>query len=156
MTTIPLVYVAGPYRSETAWGREKNIHAAKLWGVALAKAGAYPVIPHANTAHFDGEAGDDFWLSGTLALLRRCDGIILIDGWFRSTGARGEMLLARELKMPILDCDGWAGRGGSNVANDLGAFVSELISKPSPVCLCSTHAAANGHAESCAFAIPRI
>lgn len=123
---IPLIYVAGPYRADTAWGREKNIHAAKTWGVALAKAGAYPVIPHANTAHFDGEAGDDFWIGGTLELLRRCDGVILIDGWFRSTGARGEMLEARARQMPILDCDGWSSRGGSNVANELSAFVSRV------------------------------
>lgn len=125
-TPIPLVYVAGPYRANTAWGRESNIHAAKVWGVALAKAGAYPVTPHANTAHFDGKAPDEFWIGGTLALLRRCDGVVLIDGWSRSTGARGEMLAAREWNIPILDCDGWASRGGANVANELGAFVSSL------------------------------
>lgn len=122
----PLVYVAGPYRADTAWGRERNIYAAKTWGVALAKAGAYPVIPHANTAHFDGEAPDEFWLNGTLALLRRCDGVVLIDGWFRSTGARDEMLAAREWNIPILDCDGWYSRGGDAKNNELAAFVMGL------------------------------
>lgn len=124
---IPLVYVAGPYRADTPWGIEQNVHNARTWGVALAHAGAYPVIPHSNTAHFDGHASDEFWLEGTLALLRKCAGVILIDGWFRSAGARGEMLEARRLGMPILDCDGWSSRGGAAVGNDLRAFVGGLI-----------------------------
>ena len=66
MTNPLLIYVAGPYRAPTAWQREQNIHRAREVGVMLARAGAYPVIPHANTAHLDGEADDALWLFPTV------------------------------------------------------------------------------------------
>lgn len=121
-----LIYVAGPYRAPTAWQREQNIHRARTWGVALAKAGAYPVIPHANTAHFDGEAEDTLWLAGTLELMRRCDGVLLIDGWDRSSGARAEREEAYRLGLPVLGDDGWSSRGGANVANDLREWFARI------------------------------
>jgi hypothetical protein len=100
---IPLVYVAGPYRSPTAWGIEQNIVRARAWGAELAKAGAYPVIPHSNTSHFDGLAADDFWLAGTLELLRRCDGAVFIPGWTASSGSKAEHAAAHELGIDVLE-----------------------------------------------------
>ena len=123
-----LIYVAGPYRAPTAWQREQNIHRARVWGMALAKAGAYPVIPHANTAHFDGEAEDTLWLAGTLRLMHRCDGVLMIDGWSQSTGARAEREDADRYALHVLDADGWSSRGGANVGNDLREWL-RLIAK---------------------------
>jgi hypothetical protein len=109
--SFPLIYVAGPYRAPTAWQRERNIHRAREWGVALARAGAYPVIPHSNTAHFDGEADDALWLAGTLELMRRCDGVLLIEGWERSSGARAEADEAARLGIPVVVVEGWLSPG---------------------------------------------
>jgi len=84
---LKLVYVAGPYRASTAWGVECNIVAARKLGAKVAQAGAYPVIPHSNTAHFDGLGTDELWLGGTLELMRRCDAVIFMPDWQRSRGA---------------------------------------------------------------------
>lgn len=106
MTTPLLIYVAGPYRAPTAWRREEYIHRARVWGVHLARCGAYPVIPHSNTAHFDGEANDVLFLKGTLALMRRCDAVLMIDGWRQSIGATEERAEAMRLGMPVRDVAG--------------------------------------------------
>jgi hypothetical protein len=120
MSQAPLlIYVAGPYRAPTTWEIHKNIHNARLWGVVLAKQGAYPVIPHSNTAHMDGAASDDLWLPGTLELLRRCDGAIFIEGWRDSKGSKIEREECRKMGKPVLEVDGWNGRGGANIANDV-------------------------------------
>jgi len=103
---IPLlIYVAGPYRAPTVWGIDQNIHDARRFGVELAKRRAFPVIPHANTAHFDGLAPDDFWLEGTLALMRKCDGVLLMPTWRASSGARAEAREALNLAMAVVDME---------------------------------------------------
>jgi hypothetical protein len=98
---MKIVYIAGKFRGPTGWVVAENIRAAERVGIEVARLGFMPLIPHANTAHFDGEMNDDFWLQGTLELLRRCDLIVMVPGWENSTGARGELALAGELKMPI-------------------------------------------------------
>jgi hypothetical protein len=106
---VKLVYVAGPYRAPTGWGIECNIVAARKLGAAVAQLGAFPVVPHANTAHYDGLAGDAFWLEGTLELLRRCDAVVLVDGWRDSSGTRGEVAEAERLgKMVFSSIDALA------------------------------------------------
>jgi len=95
-----LVYVAGPYRAKTAWEIECNIHRARSVGVEVARLGMMPVIPHANTAHFD-VAPDEFWLEGTLELMRRCDALITVVGWGGSSGARTEIVSMVELGRPV-------------------------------------------------------
>jgi len=102
---MKLIYVAGKYRANNAWEIDCNIHAARQFGVLVARQGAYPVIPHSNTSHFDGVAPDSFWLEGTLELLSRCDGAVFIGRWRESVGSIGEWRLAEQLDMPVLDCE---------------------------------------------------
>jgi hypothetical protein len=82
---------------------ERNVHRAREVGVMLARLGAYPVIPHSNTAHFDGEAPDELWLAGTLELMRRCDGVVLVGAWTKSSGALAERAEAERLGLPVCD-----------------------------------------------------
>ena len=103
---IPLVYIAGPYRSESAWGIEQNIQVARRAGAEVACLGAYPVIPHANTSHFEGLLpdhlpDDEFWLKATLALMMKCDAVKTIDGWEKSFGACQECKVAKEMSIPV-------------------------------------------------------
>lgn len=100
---MKLVYVAGPYRGSTGWGIDCNIQAARRIGAEVARVGGMPVVPHANTAHYDGIQDDAFWLAGTLEILRRCDAVVLCDGWRRSSGTRGEFDEAKRLGMPIYE-----------------------------------------------------
>jgi hypothetical protein len=100
---MKLVYVAGPYRAPSAWEIEQNIQRARKLGAEVAKAGAYPVIPHSNTSHFDGLASDELWLGGTLELMRRCDAVIFAPDWGTSRGSRMERDEASRLSLPFFD-----------------------------------------------------
>jgi hypothetical protein len=100
---MKIVYVAGPFRAPTAWQIAENIRHAERYGLEVATRGAMPLIPHANTAHFHGIGADQFWLDGTMALLRRCDAILLVPGWQRSSGTRAELEEAKRLALPVFD-----------------------------------------------------
>ncbi len=100
---MKIVYIAGPFRASTAWGIAENVRAAERIGLEVARHGAMPLIPHANTAHFHGEGSDQVWIDGTLELLRRCDAAVFIPGWPNSSGSRGEWSECVQLQMPRLD-----------------------------------------------------
>jgi len=98
---IPLVYVAGPFTAPTAWEIERNVRAVEDVGALIVKAGAYPVMPHANTRYFHGTASAEFFYLGTMSLLIACHGAIFRDGWRGSAGARREHERAVSLSMPV-------------------------------------------------------
>ena len=98
---MKVVYVAGPFRGRTAWDVAQNIRAAEVLGLQVAEAGAVPLIPHANTANFNGTLTDNFWIRATAELLRRCDAMICTANWRESTGARGEVELAQTRGIPV-------------------------------------------------------
>lgn len=102
----PVVYVAGPYRAATRELITENIAVARSVAVATARLGWFPLCPHTNTAHFDDDlpGQDEFFLDGTLALMERCDAVVLINGWRYSSGTLGEVHRARELGIPIFAC----------------------------------------------------
>lgn len=105
---IPLVYIAGPYRAPSHWQIEQNIQRARNQGAIIACLGAYPVIPHANTSHFGGLLPetineDEFFLSGTLALMLRCDAVFAIPGWGASLGASEEVKRAGVAHIPVFE-----------------------------------------------------
>ena len=110
MKPIQLVYVAGPYRGDSMWHVTRNIEAAREVGAKIAEARwpngdhiAYPLIPHTNTGGMDGVADDDFWLAGTMAMMRACKAVVMMPTWRRSSGARAEHAEAFRLGMPVLD-----------------------------------------------------
>jgi hypothetical protein len=98
---MKVVYVAAPYRAPTPWGVEINIHRAKRAALEVWHAGAVALCPHANTAHFDGEAPDEVWLAGTLELMRRCDAVYVPGPRNISAGMRAEIDEATSLGMPV-------------------------------------------------------
>lgn len=100
---IHVVYVAGPYRGHSRERVELNIAAAKHVGALAIAKGWMPLIPHANTAGFEHltEADDDFFLRGTLELMRRCDAVVLCPGWARSMGTRAEIETAKKFRIPV-------------------------------------------------------
>jgi hypothetical protein len=102
-TLRKLIYIAGPFRGPTPLDVRRNVERARDVGFLVAQAGAYPVIPHMLTAEFDKQLDDQFWLDGTLELLRRCDGIFLVDGWKRSTAAAAEVADAMRRGQPIFE-----------------------------------------------------
>ncbi len=100
---IALVYIAGRFSAPTREGVEINILHATGVGLTVAKLGAMPVIPHANTAHpaFENVQPYQFWIDGTLELARRCDAMLMVYGWEQSKGAVAERELFLSLGKPV-------------------------------------------------------
>lgn len=96
---MAVIYVAGPYRGDVVG----NIQRAREVAISLWEMGHVALCPHLNTAHFDRDSQlpDERYLEGDLELLTRCDGVVMIPGWERSQGARGEKEHAEELGMPV-------------------------------------------------------
>lgn len=49
----------------------------------------------------------DFFLNRGLSDITHCQGIALLDGWCRSSGAKVEMKLAIDLNMPVARIEHW-------------------------------------------------
>lgn len=98
-----LIYVAGKFSAETRAGVEQNIERAVALALEVARLGAYPICPHANTAHplFEKVQPYQFWIDATMAMLRVCHAVALVERWEQSSGARGEEAEARRLGMPV-------------------------------------------------------
>lgn len=112
---MKVVYVAGPFRGASAWDIEQNIRRAETLALEVWRSGAACLCPHANTRFFQNAAPDHLWLEGDLAMLARCDAILMTPEWERSQGARAERDYAARLGLPVFyDLDGlraWLGRG---------------------------------------------
>lgn len=100
---MKLVFISGPYRSDTEYGVHKNIQNAEAVALRVWQLGHVAFCPHKNTAYFGGIAPDSLWLEGDLEVLRRCDALCLVPGWETSSGARAEFALAIELGLPIYE-----------------------------------------------------
>lgn len=111
ITTMPLIYVAGPFRGANAWEVEKNIRVIEDLGFEIATLGAVPLMPHPMTRFFDGTMTDQFWIDVTLDLMRRCDAICVARHWEESVGTKGEIEEAKRLGMPLFfeEKSGWPG-----------------------------------------------
>jgi hypothetical protein len=95
------IYVAGPYRAATAWEIEQNVRRAEEDGLEVAKLGAAPLVPHAICRFFHGQVSEEFWSQATMALMRRCDAILLVEGWVNSEGTREEKATADREGIPV-------------------------------------------------------
>lgn len=98
---MPVVYVAGPYRGPHAWAIEENIRRAERLALDVWRLGAAALCPHTNTRHYQGAADDALWLEGDLAMLAKCDALIVTDDWQRSSGARAEVAFAEARGIPV-------------------------------------------------------
>ena len=101
MHTDKVVYIAGPYRADTAWDIEQNTRRAEDAALYVAHLGATPLCPHTMTRFMQGTLTDGYWLAATLELARRCDAILLVDGWERSEGSQGEKHGMEEIGRPV-------------------------------------------------------
>jgi len=95
-----IVYVAGPFRGPNAWAIEQNIRRAEALALGVWIAGAAAICPHCNTRFYQGVLDDDVWIKGDLAILRRCDAILMAPNWEQSEGAQSEYALAQDLNLP--------------------------------------------------------
>lgn len=99
---MKVVYVAGPFRGPDSWAIENNIRRAEALALEAWKLGAAVICPHTNTRFFQGAAPDHIWLDGDLAILEKCDAILLTPDWEQSSGARAECDHAKAHQIPVL------------------------------------------------------
>ena len=99
-----LVYLAGPYRDARGeYFVGQNIRAAASIAIELWRLGYAVITPHLNTAFFGGACPDEVWLEGDLVMMRRCDFVVLVPGWDKSSGTRAEVAEARRLGIPVCE-----------------------------------------------------
>lgn len=112
-----VIYIAGPYRGETPWMVEQNIRRAELaskhlWGMGVAN-----VCPHTMGRFFDKEIPDEHILKGMIAIMLRCDAVLVVGNWRKSQGTMAEMTRAEEHGLPVFhsihDVVEWVSRGVS-------------------------------------------
>lgn len=113
---MKVIYVAGKLTGMDNFEISRNVRAAEDVGMAVAVAGASPMIPHTNTGLiFFGTCSAQFWYDATLALMRRCEAVILVPGWEESKGTQGELVEAKRLGLPVFynvtELSAWLGDG---------------------------------------------
>ena len=112
---MKLIYIAGPYRPYTnAYGAlvdtAQNIRNAEVTAVNLVNElghlGLFPVVPHLNTRDFENQVeqnDDQYFLDGTMALLERCDAVLLTmpNADVISIGTKAEVHRAHQLGIQV-------------------------------------------------------
>jgi hypothetical protein len=100
-----LVYVAGPYRAVTLDRIQYHIEQARQTSVRLAKMGYFPMCPHTMEGltmnDVQQDEGGEFWLEGTLEMMRRCDTVVVQGLWQFSSGTLGEIHEAFKRELPL-------------------------------------------------------
>lgn len=100
---MKLLYIAGRYRGRNQQEVSDNVEAARYMGKLATEKGWMPVIPHTCTHGMEHvtDTSEEFWLEGTLELMKRCDAVLMVPGWRNSRGSCSEMDEAERLEMPI-------------------------------------------------------
>ena len=95
------VFVIAPFRADTNWGIQCNVH--EIEQAVLALADQYPLVvaPQLMWRNFHGTKTDGYWLQACRELLRRCDSCVALPHWETSSGSLGEISYAEELGRPV-------------------------------------------------------
>ena len=100
----PLVYNAGSYTAPDADGRERNVFASLCVTHQLLAMGAAVVDSRASYHRLHGELPEQCFIDSGLALLGRCDALVVSGDWRSSKGTLAEMAEAKRLRLP---CFNW-------------------------------------------------
>lgn len=97
-----LLYIAGPFSGTTDM-QEHHIRRAEVAASRVMREcpGVYPVVPHSLGRATVAYGTPEYHYAGTMALMERCDGVLLVGDWMRSKGAVAEEQRARALGMPV-------------------------------------------------------
>jgi hypothetical protein len=98
---MKVLYVSGPIRGRDDWTREQNVRRAEEIALEVWALGVVAIVPHVLTRFYGDSLPEQIWLRGDLELITRCDGVLLLEGWEHSTGARIEERFAREKGIEI-------------------------------------------------------
>lgn len=100
----PVIYIAGPFRAKQPgnhWQQVQNIRRAEQLAWAVWERGYAAICPHMNTENYQGSLPDHVWLDGDLAILAKCDGVLMTPDWAMSSGATAERDFAVQHGIPV-------------------------------------------------------
>lgn len=99
-----VIYVAGPYRADSAYGVYQNIRKAEAKAVELWQEGWIVLCPHLNSQLFEHMMpnANEVCLAGGLVLVERCDAIYMMSGWESSVGSKAELEVAKKNNLEII------------------------------------------------------
>jgi nucleoside 2-deoxyribosyltransferase len=100
---MKLLYLAGPFsHDDPIHGTERNILAASEIALEAWKRGWAAVCPHKNTQGFQ-HAGipQEVWYKGDIALMLRCDAVLMLPKYWQSKGAQLELEAAKKAGMAV-------------------------------------------------------
>ena len=100
---IPVVYIAAPLSAPNAWWRESNIRHAEWLALQVWQKGAVGLCVHTMTRFYGGILPEETWLRGDLALIDRCDAVLMGIGWEDSRGGQIERSHAHERGIPVFE-----------------------------------------------------
>ena len=106
MRNFKIIYVAGPYTTDTTIGKLINVAKAEELAKQLTILGYVTIIPHKNTSLWDEDSKFIEWDARKwledycFELLKISDAMILTDGWQNSKGCLAEIEFVKKNNIP--------------------------------------------------------
>jgi hypothetical protein len=100
---LRLLYLAGPFTAGGVQQMPENVERARAVALELWRMGAAVLSPHLNHGGFFGQIPEPLALDACLEMVGRCDALVILPGWWLSTGTRLEMERARRLGLSIFE-----------------------------------------------------
>ena len=92
-----VVYIAGQYAGDT----ETNINNAQDVATAARACGAAAIVPHVLSHGVEDTMTEEQWMQHYIAVLGRCDAVIVLPGYESSAGTLREIASAEALAIPV-------------------------------------------------------
>src|SRR6188768_488406 len=98
-----LLYLSGPLSDNKNGPQAEHVAKAAEAFIDLTKEGIVCFCPHLSAyAPKADDVAYDQWITADLAILGRCDAVLMLEGWEESKGARIEYERAKALGKPII------------------------------------------------------
>jgi len=97
-----LIYISGPYNADSEEKIEKNVRKAEDLALELIKRTShYPICPHTMTKGWEKKISLDDIMRSDFEAVKKCDALLMLEGWEKSRGAKLEKKYAGILDKPI-------------------------------------------------------
>lgn len=104
MNDIKLIYLAGSLRGNKI-KKAINMKRAKRWARYFWLQNVAVYSPHLNSGFIDHPKTDEFMLAANREILKRCDAVVVMQGWEKSIGTKLEIAYAKENGIQVIYID---------------------------------------------------
>jgi hypothetical protein len=100
---VPLLYIAGPFTSSTPEQLAELTNQASDVALKAWKKGWSVISVHKNCLGYTAshKIGYKKWMAALIAQIVRCDALLLLPGWEKSSGVQIEKKVAEDLNIPV-------------------------------------------------------